>query len=100
MTRTRETQLDARLDATVHGRVQGVGYRAFVREQARRLGLAGWARNEPDGDVRVLAEGPRDALEALLAKLEQGPPAARVARVTPFWSEASGEFDGFGVRYF
>ena len=94
------TQQLQRLDATVRGRVQGVGYRAFAREQARRLGLAGWVRNEPDGDVRVVAEGPRDVLEALLQKLEQGPSASRVERVTPYWSAASEEFDGFGVRYF
>lgn len=54
-----------RLELVVRGRVQGVYFRASTRDEARRLGLTGWVRNEPDGSVRVLAEGPRAALEAL-----------------------------------
>ena len=89
-----------RLDVTVAGRVQGVGYRAFVREQARRLGLSGWVRNEPNGSVRAVAEGPRDVLEQLLDRLRRGPAMARVEHVTPYWSAASGEFESFSVRHF
>lgn len=95
-----ESSPDARLDVRVRGRVQGVGYRAFARDQARRLGLAGWVRNEPDGSVRAVAEGPRTVLEQYLHALERGPAMARVEGVTPYWSAASGEFEGFGVRYF
>jgi acylphosphatase len=91
---------DQRLDVQVYGRVQGVGYRAFAREQGRRLGLCGWVRNDPDSSVRVVAEGPRDVLERLLQVLERGPSMARVERVEPYWSAASGEFEGFAVRFF
>ncbi len=87
-----------RLTARVYGRVQGVGYRHFVWTRARRLGLTGWVRNEPDGSVAVVAEGPRPALESLLDALREGPPAARVERVETAWSPAAGTFDGFEVR--
>ncbi|MGH8157185.1 MAG: acylphosphatase [Rhodanobacter sp.] len=65
----------------VSGRVQGVFYRASTREQALALGLAGHARNLPDGRVEVLASGPADALVALEHWLRRGPPAARVEAV-------------------
>ena len=67
---------------TVCGRVQGVGYRAATRQQARSLGLAGHARNRPDGAVDVLACGPAAALDALERWLGHGPAAARVQSVT------------------
>ncbi|MEX0746762.1 MAG: acylphosphatase [Rhodothermales bacterium] len=89
-----------RLDAHVLGRVQGVGFRHFVTQQARRIGVDGWVRNEPDGSVRVAAEGPRDALEELVARLREGPAGARVHDVHTNWSRASNEFAGFTVRYF
>jgi acylphosphatase len=66
----------------VSGRVQGVCYRASTREQALRLGLAGHAKNRPDGCVEVLACGAVDALDALECWLRQGPPAARVEAVS------------------
>ena len=87
-----------RLDAIVHGRVQGVGYRIFVVREATRLGLTGWVANEPSGRVRCVAEGPRDSLEALLASLHEGPPGAWVDRVETSWSPAGGTFDDFDVR--
>lgn len=65
----------------VCGRVQGVCFRAATREQALRLGLAGHARNLPDGRVEVLAAGADAALEELERWLQHGPPAARVASV-------------------
>lgn len=87
-----------RLEAVVHGRVQGVGFRVFVRREARDLGLAGWVANEAGRRVRCVAEGPRDDLEALLRALEAGPAGAWVDRVEASWSPALGEFDGFDVR--
>jgi acylphosphatase len=65
----------------VSGRVQGVFYRASTREQALRLGLAGYAKNRLDGRVEVLASGEAAALDALERWLRQGPPAARVEAV-------------------
>ena len=66
----------------VSGRVQGVGYRAFVQRNAQKLGLTGYAQNLPDGTVRVFAAGAPAALEKLLGAVRQGPRAARVERVT------------------
>jgi acylphosphatase len=87
-----------RLDATARGRVQGVGFRAFVLDTARGLGLNGWVRNEPDGAVRCVAEGPLDRLERLEAALRLGPPAARVDRLDVHRSEPAGLDVGFHVR--
>jgi acylphosphatase len=67
---------------TASGRVQGVFYRASTREQALVLGLAGYAKNLPDGRVEVLASGTADALDALEHWLRKGPPAAQVDTVS------------------
>jgi acylphosphatase len=89
-----------RLAATVHGRVQGVGFRFFIEDHARDLGLAGYARNLTDGRrVEVVAEGGRAALERLVAALRQGPPGSYVERVDTSWEPATGEFRGFGIRH-
>lgn len=90
--------LPVRLDAAVHGRVQGVGFRFYVARRAIDLDLRGWVVNESDGGVRCVAEGPRSDLEALLAALELGPPGARVAGVSVAWSAALGGLDGFEIR--
>jgi acylphosphatase len=89
---------EERLDATVRGRVQGVGFRYFVIRRAVSLELTGWVSNEPDGSVRCVAEGPRPALDALLQALEDGPPGAIVERVMTAWSPATGAFPSFDVR--
>jgi acylphosphatase len=65
----------------VVGRVQGVGFRWFVREQARRWGLSGWVRNQPDGSVEISARGREDALNGLLASVRRGPPGSIVEDV-------------------
>ena len=87
-----------RLEATVHGRVQGVGFRFFVRREARRLGLTGWVANEHDGTVRTVAEGPEGAIDALETALRNGPPGAWVERVSVVRMPGAGRFDGFVVR--
>lgn len=87
------------LHAFVSGRVQGVGFRYFVVRQAQRLALRGYARNESDGSVEVLAQGPRPALERLLAYLRQGPPAAHVRDVQVTWSKPTEHVSGFHVRW-
>lgn len=73
----------------VTGRVQGVGFRAWVRDEAARLGLDGWVRNADDGAVTALIAGPKGEVEALIALLRRGPPAALVAGVSVV--EAPGE---------
>jgi acylphosphatase len=65
----------------VSGRVQGVGFRWYVRQAADRLGLAGWVRNHPDGSVEIAAEGSVGAQEQLLSAARRGPPGADVERV-------------------
>ena len=87
-----------RLDATVRGRVQGVGYRYFALREAGRLGLDGWVANEQDGSVHVVAEGTRDALEQLLERLEEGPPAGWVDAVARRWEPARGLGPGFRIE--
>jgi acylphosphatase len=65
----------------VSGRVQGVGFRYFVRQQAQALDLAGWVRNLPDGRVEAFFEGPASALEAVEQRLREGPSASRVGKL-------------------
>ncbi len=68
--------------AVIAGRVQGVWFRDSARRQAESLGVAGWARNQPDGTVEVWAEGPLGAVEALLDYCREGPSRAVVERLT------------------
>jgi acylphosphatase len=75
----------ASLHAIIHGRVQGVFFRASTRSEAERLGLRGWIRNLPDGTVEIHAVGSRDALESLHVWLQEGPPPAEVDLVEVEW---------------
>ena len=87
-----------RVHLLISGRVQGVWYRASTQQQAQQLGLVGWVRNLHDGRVEAVAEGLREALDALVRWAHDGPPAARVDQVAVSWSEPSGAFEGFEVR--
>jgi acylphosphatase len=87
-----------RLTAWVHGQVQGVGFRWWTRSQALALGLVGSASNLPDGRVEVIAEGPRQACESLLARLRSGDPPGTVRTVVERWSTAKGGLTGFFER--
>jgi acylphosphatase len=80
----------------VTGLVQGVFFRAWTREQAQALGVKGWVRNCRDGSVEAHVEGEERAVEQLLAKMRQGPPAAQVAELTAEEVEPEG-FDHFDV---
>lgn len=88
-----------RVRARVSGRVQGVFFRQSTRLEAERLGLAGSVRNLPDGRVEVEAEGPEEAVDALLRFLHEGPPLARVTGVEVEELEPAGERPPFRVRY-
>jgi acylphosphatase len=82
----------------VRGRVQGVGFRWFVENEARQLGLAGWVRNNIDGSVEVLAIGNEQQLAALHSKLRQGPRAARVDEVQVLPAEPVPGLDTFRIE--
>ena len=86
-----------RLEATITGRVQAVGFRVFVASRAATLSLTGWVRNGSDGSVECVAEGRRADLETLLAALELGPAGARVDSVSRIWTAATGSFDRFSI---
>ncbi len=86
------------LSALVHGRVQGVFFRAFVSSHAHALGLKGYVRNLEDGAfVEVWAEGERAQLENLLALLRVGLPRARVEQVEVEWTEEPRGFRHFEI---
>ena len=89
----------ASFTATVHGRVQGVFFRAFVNRQARELGLTGYTRNLPDGTVEVRAEGERHRLEKLEDYLRVGPRGANVKDLTITWAEYTGDYTDFNVIF-
>lgn len=96
------TDPTVRCTVFVRGHVQGVGFRWWTRARALAIGLAGWARNTADGRVEVVAEGPREAVEALLALLVEEPsttgrPGAVRAVSEPMWAAPKGE-TGFHER--
>jgi acylphosphatase len=91
-------QAAVRLTAWVEGLVQGVGFRWWVRSQARRLRLTGTATNLPDGRVEVVAEGDRPACRELLSLLGGPETPGRVTGVREQWGDARGDFAGFTAR--
>jgi len=82
----------------ISGRVQGVGYRAFVERMAERLGLDGWVRNRRDGSVEAEFAGETTAVAAMLAACRNGPRLAQVAEVAVSDLEPEGKHEGFAVR--
>jgi acylphosphatase len=93
--------MDETLEAVVHGRVQGVGFRYFVQREAIALGLSGWVANEPDGSVRCVAIGDRTRLEAFAARLWDGPASAVVEGVDLGWRASTtlaSPYPSFAVR--
>ena len=87
------------LHAWVSGLVQGVGFRYFVIQKAISLGLRGYTRNDSSGDVEVLAQGKRAALEKLLSSLRRGPSSAEVSDVRVQWGQPAEHYSGFHIRW-
>jgi acylphosphatase len=87
------------LNALVHGRVQGVYYRAFASRLAKSLSVKGYVRNTSAGDVEVEAEGPKDKIEELLRQLKIGPQDAIIEKIDMKWSDPTGKYTSFDVRY-
>jgi acylphosphatase len=89
----------ARAHIWVKGRVQGVGFRAFVEYSARKIGeLTGWVRNVGYDTVEAIAEGERETVERLIEAMKQGPRGSRVDEAKVEWETPTGEFSEFGVR--
>ena len=87
-----------RLTAWVHGYVQGVGFRWWTRSRALELGLTGYAKNQSDGRVLVVAQGSRPACTSLLELLQAGATPGQVDKVVADWSPVTEEFRGFAER--
>lgn len=87
-----------RLHTIIEGRVQGVGFRYFVQDNAVALGLTGWVRNLWNGTVEVTAEGDRQKLEHFLRTLNRGPSGSIVRKVNHQWLSASHEYLDFRIR--
>lgn len=88
-----------RMKLVVSGLVQGVFFRAYTIDMARKWDLAGWVRNRSDGAVEIVAEGERENLEELLKWAHHGPPSAHVKNVDVHFEIFTGELKGFSVRY-
>jgi len=86
-----------RAHLVIKGEVQGVFYRASAREEAMRLGIFGWVRNLPDGDVEAEVEGPEEPVQQFIRWCKRGPPSAVVSDVLVERLEHTGEFKGFGI---
>ena len=98
MSKNSNTSIE-QLHAYVYGRVQGVGFRYFVVQKAHALALRGYTRNESDGSVEVLAQGPRPVLEHLLLYVRQGPSGSQVRDVRVTWDTPDEYMSGFHVRW-
>jgi acylphosphatase len=79
--------------------VQGVFFRAYTRDAARRAGVSGWVRNLPDGRVEAVFEGQLEDVEAVVAWCRRGSPGSRVESVQVFEEQHRGEFEGFDIAY-
>ena len=89
--------MKTRAQVLVSGEVQGVFFRHSTKREAERLSLVGWVRNNDDGSVEALAQGPKNKLEEFVAWCKKGPPAAEIERVEVVWGSGSGHFDNFNI---
>jgi len=89
-----------RIHVIVEGRVQGVFFRAYTRNEAVRLGLTGWVRNRSDGSVEALVEGDKTAVEMMLEWFQQGSPHSKVAKVHVVEESPLGTTGTFEVHYY
>lgn len=82
----------------ISGKVQGVWYRVFVKENARELGLTGWVRNTDEGAVESVVQGEKAAIEQLIAHCRQGPKLAEVKDIDIVWEEIKENVGDFTIR--
>lgn len=88
-----------RIILEVYGEVQGVNFRYYTTQVAQELGLKGWVKNEPDGIVKIIAEGEEKNLKELVNWSHQGPSGVRVTKVDEKWESNQGEFEDFRIEY-
>lgn len=89
-----------RVHAVITGRVQGVFFRAYTKEEADKLGLVGWVRNRPDGSVEALVEGEVPAVDRMVEWFHSGSPHAKVALVKVAEEKPVGECRSFEIHYY
>ena len=92
----RQTRVNARR-VVIRGRVQGVGFRYSLREEALRRGVSGWARNRRDGTVEAVVQGEPDDVDRVIEWARRGPPSAQVSDVEVI-EEAAGDYTGFETK--
>lgn len=88
-----------RAELRIYGKVQGVFFRANTQKEAERRNLTGWVMNKTDGTVQAVVEGDTEKVEELVEWAHEGPAAARVEDLDVTWSDATGEFESFDIRY-
>lgn len=94
-----ERKASVRARVYITGRVQGVNFRYYARQQAARLGLNGWVRNLRDGRVEAVIEGLKPAVDQMLAWCDHGPSSAHVDRIEVEWEDISEWMNDFTIRY-
>ena len=83
----------------VSGIVQGVFFRAYTQQEAIAIGVTGWVRNTPDGDVEILAQGTKEQLERLIVWCHKGSPSSKVENVAVTWEKPGAGFGSFSIRH-
>lgn len=91
--------MSKRIELKIYGRVQGVFYRDTARRKARKLGLTGWIRNEPDGTVITVSEGEEESLKKFIEWCYNGSILAKVGKIDVQWKQFENEFDEFNILY-
>ena len=92
-----ENEKNERLHAFVQGFVQGVGFRFFVYRAGQDLQLHGWVRNKINGNVEILADGPKKKLDAFLKEVRKGPQMAQVVKVDVEWQKSKNDLSPFTI---
>ena len=89
----------AEINAFVSGRVQGVGFRYFTVQKAKKLGLRGFVKNVPGGNVEIVAQGSREKLELLVEMLKEGPCMGNIENVKVEWRKETKKFEKFSIEF-
>ena len=91
--------MQARVHLMISGRVQGVCFRYYCREQAEQLGLKGFVRNDADGSVEAVAEGEEESIKSFVVWCRRGPPSAMVRTCEENYEAVTGKFDSFTIGF-